>query len=218
MIQRKLRIAIADDQALMRKVVCDKLALFEDIEVKHKAASGRQLIDLLHQDSDVDLILMDVQMDEIGGIEATRYIKEHFKEIKVLMLSVFDDDQSVFEAIKAGAEGYLLKDIEAKGLYEGIQDTSKGGAAMTPSIAIRVLKYLKFHAPSTEEKSANYTLSKRETEVLELLSQGMTYKTIAERLFLSPHTVRKHIDNIYAKLNACSKIEAINIARQNKLI
>lgn len=217
-MERKLKIALADDQALMRKVVCDKLNLFEDIEIKHMATSGRQLINFLLNDSDVDLILMDVQMDDIGGIEATSYVKEHFKHIKVLMLSVFDDDQSVFEAIKAGAEGYLLKDIDAKGLYEGIQDTIKGGAAMTPSIAIKVLKYLKFHAPSLEEKISNYSLSSRETEVLELLSQGLTYKIIAERLFLSPHTVRKHIDNIYAKLNACSKIEAINIARENRLI
>ncbi|MCT4562446.1 MAG: response regulator transcription factor [Crocinitomicaceae bacterium] len=213
-----IRIAVVDDQPLMRKVVCDKLHLFDEISLAIQATNGRDLLNQLANNPNVDLILMDVQMDEMDGVEATQIVKSNFPHIKVLMLSVFDDDHSVFEAIKAGAEGYLLKDIDAKGLHQGIVDTMKGGAAMTPSIAIKVLKYLKQQTTEIPEKKESFSLSKRETEVLELLSKGLTYKHISEQLFLSPHTVRKHIDNIYHKLNACSKIEAINIARNNRLI
>lgn len=214
----KLKIAVVDDQSLMLKVVCDKLSLFDDLEIKCKAKSGQELIKFLKTDQALDIILMDVQMDDVNGIEATAYVKDNHPHIKILMLSVFDDDHSVFEAIKAGAEGYLLKDIDALGLHKGIIDTMNGGAVMTPSIAIKVLQYLKSGIPLAAEKQQNFALTSRETEVLELLSTGLTYKVISEKMFLSPHTVRKHIDNIYAKLNARSKVEAINIARENRLI
>jgi DNA-binding NarL/FixJ family response regulator len=136
------------------------------------------------------------------------------------MLTVFDNDENIFNAIKAGADGYLLKEVNPKDLHQGIIETLNGGATMTPSIALKTLKL--FRNPIVFEdnsiKTEEINLSVREIEVLEQLSKGLTYNVIAENLFLSVGTVRKHIENIYTKLQVHNKLEAIQKAKNNNII
>jgi DNA-binding NarL/FixJ family response regulator len=135
------------------------------------------------------------------------------------MLTVFDNDENIFKSIKAGADGYLLKEVNPKDLYQGIIDTMNGGATMTPSIALKTLKL--FREPIVFEEMPNkeeYNLTTREIEVLEQLSKGLKYNAIADNLFLSVGTVRKHVENIYTKLQVHNKLEAIQKAKNNKLI
>lgn len=210
-------IAIVDDQRIMRDTIVKKLLPFAEVKVCFIADSANALFEWLKKNQ-VELVLMDVKMPIMDGIEATRRLKIEFPAIKVLMLSVFDDDTSVFEAIKAGAEGYLLKDIDGNKLRNGIFDTINGGAAITPSIALKIVKYFE-QATIKIPQNVNYTsLTNREREVLSYLCRGMTYRLIADNLFISPNTVRRHIENIYSKLNACSRFEAVEIARQKQLI
>ena len=134
------------------------------------------------------------------------------------MLTVFDNDENIFNAIKAGADGYLLKDVNPHELFNGIVDTLNGGAAMNPSIALKTLKLLRNPVDFDQIPKEDIHLTNREVEVLEQLSKGLSYKVIADNLFLSPSTVRKHIENIYSKLQVHSKLEAVQKAKRNNLI
>ena len=158
-------------------------------------------------------------MPVLNGIETTQIVKHKYPQLKIIMLTAFDNDENIFNAIKAGADGYLLKEINPKELYSGIQETLNGGAAMNPSIALKTLKLLRnpidIQNPKDQEE---ISLSKREVEVLEQLSKGLSYTAIAENLFLSPSTVRKHIENIYKKLQVHSKIEAVQKAKNHNII
>lgn len=214
-----VRIAIADDNFFLTRVIEEKLSFFADLKLKFTAINGQDIIEKLKQDSIVDLILMDIEMPVMNGIEATEEIKKRYPHIKIVMLTVFDNDENIFNSIKAGADGYLLKEVEAQNLYNGIIETMNGGAAMTPSIALKTLKLLRnpieFKNDSVKEE---VKLSSREIDVLEQLSKGLNYNAIAENLFLSPSTVRKHIENIYKKLQVHNKLEAIQKAERIKLI
>ena len=172
----------------------------------------------LVQNASIDLILMDIEMPVCNGIEATLLVKQRFPQIKIIMLTVFDDDDNIFNAIRAGADGYLLKEVSPKDLHLGILETMQGGATMTPSIALKTLKLLRNAPAPGSAKGEDFSLSAREIEVLEQLSKGLKYSAIAENLFLSAGTIRKHIENIYAKLQVHNKIEAIQKARSNNLI
>jgi len=173
----------------------------------------------LEDNHNVDLILMDIEMPVLNGIETTQIVKQKYPQIKIIMLTAFDNDENIFNAIKAGADGYLLKEINPKDLYEGIVETLNGGAAMNPSIALKTLKLLRNPLSIENEKDKeDISLSKREIEVLEQLSTGLSYTVIAENLFLSPSTVRKHIENIYKKLQVHSKIEAVQKAKRHNII
>src|SRR5690606_14350970 len=155
----------------------------------------------------VDLILMDIQMPEMDGIEATQKIKSVWPDIKIVMITVYDDDNHIFEAIKAGADEYILKDTTGKTVYETIMDTLNGGSVMSPSIAQKTLRLLKLATLSKSIPSENIALSDRETEILELLSKGLANKVIADKLYISPFTVKRHIENIYQKLQTHNRIE-----------
>ncbi len=214
-----IRVAIAEDNFFLTKVIEEKLSFFNDLKLKFTAVNGQELLAKLKKDPVVDLILMDLEMPVMDGIEATAEVRKRYPQIKIVMLTVFDNDENIFNCIKAGADGYLLKETEPQTLYKGILETLNGGAAMTPSIALKTLKLLRNpvdfqnHSPEEEVK-----LSAREIEVLEQLSKGLSYSIIAENLFLSPSTVRKHIENIYKKLQVHNKLEAIQKAERNKLI
>lgn len=212
-------LGIIDDNYFLIKSIEEKLSFFDDLKIKFTANNGNDLMDKLKEYSHLDLLLMDIEMPLMNGIEATRAVKDRYPHIKIIMLTVFDNDEHIFNAIKAGADGYLLKDVNAKMLYNGIIETMNGGAAMNPSIALKTLKLLRnpIDFDTTEEKE-KINLSSREAEVLEHLSKGLTYTVIAENLFLAPATVRKHIENIYAKLQVHSKLEAIQKAKRNNLI
>ena len=159
-------------------------------------------------------------MPELDGIKTTQYVKEKHPNIKVLMLTVFDDDDNIFNAIKAGADGYLLKETGPEDLHKAISDVMQGGAAMTPSIALKALKILRNPEKITnkQEEQEKISLSVRETDVLEQLAKGLNYQQIAVNLIISPSTVRKHIENIYKKLQVHNKMEAVQKAMKNNLL
>lgn len=215
-----IKVAIVDDNIFLQKTIQDKLTFFnEEIEVKFLASNGDELIKILNKNHHIDVILMDIEMPEKNGIEATEIIKVRFPQIKIIMLTVFDNDENIFKSIKAGADGYLLKEVKPDELRNAIVETLNGGAMMTPSIALKTLKL--FRNPELQKNIAtpeNYNLTNREMEVLEQLSKGLKYEAIAENLFLSNGTIRKHVENIYAKLQVHNKLEAIQKAKNNKLI
>ena len=214
----KIKIAIIEDNNFLIKSVKDKLSLFEDIQLSFTANDGVQCMEKLQTDKRTDLILMDIEMPHQNGIETTKLVKQKYPQIKIIMLTVFDDDENIFNAIQAGADGYLLKETPPKELHDAIVQTLEGGAVMTPSIAMKTLKLLRNPLAMQEETYEEITLTNRETEVLEQLSKGLPYTAIAENLFISPSTVRRHIENIYQKLQVHSKIEAVALAKKRNLI
>ena len=212
------RIAIVDDNTFLQKAVAEKLSFFDDLVLKFTAVNGKDLITKLESNKNIDLILMDIEMPECNGIDATKMVKNKYPQIKIIMLTVFDNDENIFNAIKAGADGYLLKEVNPKELHQGIIETLNGGAAMNPSIALKTLKLLRNPVDFVSNDNQEIKLSTREIEVLEQLSKGLSYNIIADNLILSPSTVRKHIENIYTKLQVHNKLEAIQKAKNNNLI
>lgn len=216
---RSINIGIVEDNPFSIKSLEEKLSFFEALQIRFTAANGLEALEKVKADKHLDVVLMDIEMPEMNGIEATQRIKQLAPQVKVIMLTVFDNDDLIFKAIMAGADGYLLKDVDARSLYQGIQDTLEGGAAMTPSIALKTIKLLQNPIQikdATEQEQVK--LSERELEVLQQISNGLSYTQIAENLFVSPSTIRKHTENIYKKLQVNSKLEAIEKARVNRLI
>ena len=213
-----LKVCIAEDNYFLIKTIKEKLSFFDDISMKFHVNNGAELIGKLEENHNIDVILMDIQMPEMDGIKATEIVKDKYPQIKIIMLTVIDDDDCIFNAIKAGANGYLLKEITAKNLYKSILEVTKGGAPMTPSIALKTLNLLRNPTVVKKEDTENIKLSKRETEILIQLSKGLNYNAIADNLIISPSTVRKHIENIYKKLQVHNKIEAVLKAQKRNLI
>ncbi|TBN14315.1 response regulator [Hyunsoonleella pacifica] len=215
----KIKTAIVDDNTFLITAIKEKLLFFDDIDIKITAVNGADALLHLQENHNIDVILMDIEMPVLNGIEATELIKQKYPHIKIIMLTVFDNDEHIFNAIKAGADGYLLKEVNPKDLYSGILETLNGGAAMTPSIALKTLKLLRNPIQIKNEKDKeDITLTTRETEVLEQLSKGLSYNAIADNLILSTGTIRKHIENIYKKLQVHNKLEAVQKAKKNNLI
>lgn len=212
-----IRVAIVDDNSFLQKAIAEKLSFFDDLVLKFVANDGVEVQQQLEKNRSVDLILMDIEMPVCNGIEAVEKIKSKYPQIKIIMLTVFDDEENIFHAVKAGADGYLLKEVNPQELHQGILETMNGGAAMHPTIALKTLKLLRNPTPF-EIAAPHIQLTGRETEILEHLSKGLNYNQIADNLFLSPSTVRKHIENIYAKLQVHNKLEAVQKGKDNKLI
>lgn len=213
-----IKIAIAEDNTFLITAVKEKLSFFDDLSFKFSALNGEELLEKLESNHNLDLILMDIEMPILNGIDTTQKVKQKYPHIKIIMLTVFDNDENIFNAIKAGADGYLLKDVNPKDLHDGIVDTLNGGAAMNPSIAMKTLKLLR--EPIVVETASEETikLTQREIDVLEQLSKGLSYNAIADNLILSTGTIRKHIENIYRKLQVHNKLEAVQKAKKNNLI
>jgi len=215
----KKSIAIIDDNNFLIKSVKEKLLFFDDIVISFSANDGLQCIEKLQTDKRPDLILMDIDMPQLNGIKAAAILKQKYPQIKIIMLTVFDNDENIFQAIQVGADGYLLKDIEPQELYNAITQTLEGGAVMTPSIAMKALNLLRSPlSEETDEAEETIKLTSREVEVLEQLSTGLPYTAIAKNLYVSPSTVRRHIENIYQKLQVHSKTEAIALAKKKRFI
>jgi len=163
-----------------------------------------------------DVVLMDIEMPGINGIEAVGMIKEEYPGMKILMETIFDDDEKIFNSICAGAEGYILKHTSPAEIMEAIKEIHEGGSPMTPSIANRVLKMVK-QRPETGSKES-FDLTDREKEILMCLVKGMSYKMVADACFISIETVNVHIKNIYRKLQVHSKSEAVAKAIKGKIV
>lgn len=166
--------------------------------------------------SNPDVILMDIRMPAMDGITATTKIKQLYPGIKVIMQTVFDDDEKIFLSLKAGAEGYILKSTTGEKIIQCIEDVFNGGAVMTPSIALRVAKF--FNAVETSKTQLSQELTAREKEVLVLLTEGLSYKMVASRLDITYNTVNAHIKKIYEKLSVNSLGEAISMAIKNRIV
>ncbi len=216
----KIKIAIAEDNDFLAASIIEKLELFEnEIEFKFRGKNGRDFLQKLDENHNIDIILMDIEMPEMNGISATEIVREKYPQLKVIILTVFDDEENIFNAIQAGAMGYLLKDETPDTIMNGIKMVMNGGAPMSPTIAAKSLEILR--NPSRvipEEDKEDFCLSKREVEVLDQLSQGLDYNEIAENLFISPSTVRKHIENIYKKLQVNNKMKAVKKGLKHNII
>lgn len=218
-----IRIAITDDKRLIRSNLVEQLSYYEEITVVFQAADGMEFLENMKNLSPTELpqvVLMDIEMPVMDGIEAVSMGKEVYPDVHFLMLTVFDDDDKLFEAIKAGASGYLLKDEKISNIVSGISEiVYEGGVPMSPRIARKALNLLK-NQPQTNilqpTSMLDVRLSARELEILNRIVDGLNYHQIGERLFISPHTVRKHISNIYEKLHVSNKASAIKIALANK--
>ena len=163
-----------------------------------------------------DVILMDIELPGTNGIDAVRLIKEKFPEAKILMETIFEDDEKVFQSVCNGAEGYILKNTPPEEILDAIKEIYHGGAPMTPVIALKVMRMFKQNLSSNKDESFN--LSSREKEILKCLVEGMSYKLIAANCFISTDTVHGHIKNIYKKLQVHSKSEAVVKAIKSKII
>ncbi len=203
----QVHVAIAEDNSFALQALKEKLSIYPDVQIKLIVPDGRELlkkITLQH----IDLILMDLEMPHLNGIEATALIHKKHPQLKVLVLTTFDDDNRIFESILAGATGYLLKEESGETIYRSIIETMQGGAAMSPSIALKALNFIR-HPQKVKQPPVDYKLTPRELELLEQLRSGLTYEEIATNLYISFGTVRKHIENIYRKLQVTNKIEAL---------
>jgi DNA-binding NarL/FixJ family response regulator len=207
-LKMPITIAIAEDNSFALKACIDRISLYPEFKIVLKAFNGEELIENI-SNFPVDLILMDIQMPGMGGIECTRKVHQQHPQIKILMLTTFDDDENIFNAIMAGASGYLLKEENAETLHHAIIDTLSGGAAMSAGIALRVLNLLRNPSAKRSEQVMDYGLTKREIELMEHLKNGLSYEKIASNLYISYGTVRKHVQNIYRKLQVTNKVEAL---------
>jgi DNA-binding NarL/FixJ family response regulator len=215
-----ITVALAEDNDYLAKSLKEKLSFFSDeIKFAFRAKNGRELINNLALYPEVQVILMDIEMPLMDGISATQQLKNDFPNIKVIMLTVFDDDDKIFNAIKSGAMGYLLKEESHEKIIESIKMVFEGGAPMSATIASKTLELLRNPSMINEKfNTYNFNLSTREIEVLECLKKGFDYIKTAESLFISPFTVRKHIENIYKKLQVHNKIEAVQKAINHSII
>jgi DNA-binding NarL/FixJ family response regulator len=210
----KIRVLLADDQRLMRDGLCTLLELENDLEVVGEAENGLAAVDMAI-DLRPDVILMDVRMPEMDGVEATRQLAGRLPECKVIILTTFDDESIIFEGLRAGALGYLLKDVSGEELAAAIREVYRGGALIQPSVARKVLAEFSRlpAAPVASVVSPGETLTDRETEILKLVARGLSNKEIALRLSLTEGTVKNYVSAILQKLGVQDRTQAALKAR-----
>lgn len=207
-------IAIVDDKKSIRNTLQERFSELGNYKVLFTAENGKDFLEKMmvaRKAITPEVVLMDIDMPVMNGIEAVAQAKDVYAQTKFLMLSIFDEDDKIFEAIKAGANGYLLKDEPLEKIKDAIRNLlDDNGAPMSPSIARKALSLLMHSKVEIKEKdSETYNLSDREKEVLNFLVEGLEYKEIAQKTNTSPNTVRNHISNIYRKLHVTSKAQAI---------
>ncbi len=205
-----LRILIADDQAISRSGLRTLLQSDPNVEILGEAANGAEVI-ALAESLHPDVILMDLRMPLVNGIEATRRIHRAQPHIGILVVTIFDDDTSVFPAIRAGARGYLLKDADQVELLRAIRIVAEGGVIFSPGIAHRVLDYLS-NPPANVPRQAFDELTSREHQILDLIARGRSNGEIGQHLGLSPKTVSNNVSNVLAKVQAADRAELMLMA------
>lgn len=220
-----IRVAIVDDKSGNRNVIVDKLRRHHSFTISFQATNGEAFLEemkALPDDEKPHIVLMDLEMPHIDGVAAIATASSLYPQVKFVVLTIFDDDDKIFRAIKAGACGYLLKEESGQIIADMLLNLWENGAGpISPSIAYKILQMVQQPVlSSTQELSDTnvFQLSDREKEVLKLLSEGLDYKAIAARTFISPNTVKKHIISIYQKLHVNSKAQALRIAYTRGLI
>ncbi|MBI1882193.1 MAG: response regulator transcription factor [Chloroflexi bacterium] len=210
-----IKVIICDDQAIIRDGLEMLLKLEKDIEVLGQAQDGAEAVALVER-AKPDLVLMDLKMPGLNGIEATRQIRTNYSQVKVLVLTTYDDDEWVFDAIRAGASGYLLKDTPREEVIKAVRGTAAGKTFVDPAVAGKLLHQVagKQAQPST---LLTDKLTEREADVLRLVARGFNNADIAERLHLSEGTVRNHVSAIFAKLEVADRTQAAVVAIQHGL-
>jgi DNA-binding NarL/FixJ family response regulator len=213
-----LRILLVDDHVLFRKGVAALLAAHQDIQVVGEAGDGLDAIEIARETLP-DIILMDINMPRCDGLQATRRIKREMPHVTIVILTVSEDDKDLFEAIKSGAQGYLLKNLEPYQLYDLLESISRGEAPLSGAIAAKILK--EFSQPSSssgEEPILADELTARETMILQYVAEGLTNKEIATTLVISENTVKIHLRNILEKLHLQNRIQAAVYAVRQGLV
>lgn len=218
----KTRVLLADDHALFREGLAGIIASQPDMEVVGEANDGLEAV-VKAEALRPDLVLMDVQMPALDGIGAARQIRDKLPDTIIVMLTVRDDDEKLFDALKSGAQGYLLKDIQSKEMLAMLRGALKGEAALSPRMAGRVLKEFRrmgarLPAHDWEDEDELVDLTKRELETLTLAARGASDKEIAEELVISIHTVKSHMRNILSKLHVNTRREAAKVAKSKGLL
>jgi DNA-binding NarL/FixJ family response regulator len=206
-----IHVLIADDHPLFRHGITSLLSAETDLEIVGEATTGEEVIDRAAA-LQPDVIIMDIQMPEVNGIEATRRILHVSPHIRILVVTMFDDDASVFAAMRAGARGYMLKDSHQSDILRAVRAVGRGEAIFSPGIASRMIDFFA-STRQTALPDAFPDLTEREREILDLIAQGQNNTEIAEKLVLSPNTVRNYISNIFSKLQVADRAQAIIRAR-----
>ena len=217
---KKIRVLIVDDQMLMRQGLQTLLDLENDIQVVGQASDGTEAVSVVAH-TKPDVVLMDVRMPRLNGVEATRQIRAQTPQTQVIILTTFDDDEYVFEGLRAGAMGYLLKDVSAEDLTDAIRRVARGEALIQPSIARKVVSEFARLGAETKKTEANVLLdplSERELEILKLIAQGMSNREIAATLFITEGTAKNHISNILSKLGVRDRTQAVLRAQELGLV
>lgn len=211
----EIKICLFDDSPKVIEAVTMLMDMVDGMRIVSSYHNPDHVVERV-LDSKADLVIMDIDMPHINGISAIRTLRDKKVQTPVLMFTVLEDDDHIFDAICAGANGYLLKNIEPMKMVDAIRETLNGGAPMSPGIARKVLQ--KFAAQNQNEIRVDYQLTSREQEILRLLTQGKSYKMIADECSISFETVRTHIKNIYSKLHVASMTEAVAKALNEKLV
>lgn len=214
-----IRLLLVDDQRLMREGLRTLLEMEPGLEVAGEAENGQLALEA-YADLLPDVVLMDVRMPAMDGVEATRRLRERWPAARVIILTTFDDDEYVFEGLRAGALGYLLKDVSVQELADAIHAVMAGGVLIEPSVARKVVaEFARLATPAPKaSQDLDEPLSEREREILRLLAQGMTNREIAQRLYLAEGTVKNYVTNILGKIDARDRTQAALRAQELGLL
>ncbi len=215
----EVRLLLVDDQRLMREGLRTLLEMEPGLTVAGEAGNGQEALDAYARLLP-DVVLMDVRMPVLDGVEATRRLRQRWPAARVIILTTFDDDEYVFEGLRAGALGYLLKDVSIHELADAIHTVMAGGVLIEPSVARKVVaEFARMAVPApADRQSLDEPLSERELEILRLLAQGLTNREIAQRLYLAEGTVKNYVTNILGKIGARDRTQAALRARELRLL
>lgn len=229
MEKKPIKILLADDHTLFRQGLQRIFALEEDMVIAGEAGDGEAVVELA-QSLHPDVVIMDINMPKLNGVEATRAIKRRYPEIKILILSIHDDEEYVFETIRAGANGYLLKDVEAEMLVDAIRKMVEGASFVHPRITTKLLEEFKRLSQQATEMPESgfpegeaglalpFTLTQRENEILKLMAEGKSNRSIGETLFISEKTVKNHVSSILCKMGVEDRTQAVIMAAKKGMV
>jgi DNA-binding NarL/FixJ family response regulator len=207
----RIRVMIVDDHVFWRHGVRQIVSSQEDMEVVAEAGDGQEAVRRAIS-TRPDVILMDINMPSMNGVEAARAISGQLPDTRIVMLTVSDTDDNLVESLKAGAVGFLLKEVAPESLTQGIRDTMDGESTLSPFIAARMVKFIQVGMPQ-EQPTVAANLTEREDEILRLIARGARDKEIADKLYISESTVKKHVQNVLRKLHARNRVEAVSHLR-----